>query len=86
MSKSLPRDNEYLIKSIFGKMAEKKEFAEIIAIISYAGRYNHIQSYYDAADWFFEKNWFDWGNHFNSIAIRLGLRMERLYRSKNVCG
>jgi hypothetical protein len=78
-------DKEYLVKSIFGKFSEKREFVEIIQIISYAVLNNDPQSYRDASDWFADRDYIDLVNHFNRIAIGIDRQRERLYRSKNVC-
>jgi len=77
-------DQEYLIKKIFGKKYRDKEFSEIVSMIIYAVRNNNSQSYLDAGDWFFDRGYFDWGNHFVSIATRIGLQIDKLYRRKNV--
>jgi hypothetical protein len=77
-------DREYLIKSIFGNMSKKKQFAEIVSIISYAVLNNDEQSYEDASCWFEDRGHLDWANHFNKISLGIQRQKERLYRSQNV--
>ena len=65
-------------------MSKKREFADIVSIISYAVLNNDYRSYKDASDWFADRGHIDWANHFNKISLGVQRQKERLYRSRNV--
>ncbi len=75
---------EYLIKAIFGDLAKKKNYRNIVTIILCALRNNDIDSYLEARDWFAAREYFDWANHFSRIAFGIERQRENLYKRKNV--
>ena len=79
-------DRSYLIKVIFGKMAEKSEFIDIIQIISYAVINSDPETYKEAGNWFADRGemYIDISNHFYSIAGRIERQREKLYTKRYI--